>query len=98
MTILLLRSMYGRRPAVLDAAGRLRATGHEGVVPDLYDGRTTGAVAEGVRIKDEIGWAGVARRAAAAAAPHTGDRLVYAGFSLGAGLAQELAFEDGGAA
>jgi dienelactone hydrolase len=98
MTILLLHSMYGRRPAVLDAAGRLRATGHEVVVPDLYDGRTTGDVDEGVRIKDEIGWAELRRRAAAAAAPHIGDRLVYAGFSLGAGLAQELAFEDGGAA
>ena len=48
-----------------------------------------------MRIKDEIGWAELRRRAAAAAAPHTGDRLVYAGLSLGAGLAQELAFEDG---
>jgi dienelactone hydrolase len=71
---------------VLDAAGRLRATGHEDVAPDLYDGRTTGDVDEGVRIKDEIGWAELRRRAAAAAAAHTGDRLVYAGFSLGAGL------------
>jgi dienelactone hydrolase len=98
MTILLLHSMYGRRPAVLDAADRLRATGHEVVVPDLYDGRTTADVDEGVRIKDEIGWAELRGRAAAAAAAHTGDRLVYAGLSLGAGLAQELAFEDGGAA
>ena len=56
-----------------------------GVAPDLYDGRTTGDVDEGVRIKDEIGWTELRRRAAAAAAAHIGDRLVYVGFSLGAG-------------
>jgi dienelactone hydrolase len=98
MTIRLLHSMYGLRPAVLDAAGRLRATGHEVVAPDLYDGRTADDPEGGMRLMDEIGWVELRARAAAAAEPHAGDRLVYAGFSLGAGLAQELAFEDGRAA
>jgi dienelactone hydrolase len=95
MTVLLLHSVFGLRPAVHAAADRIRATGHDVVVPDLFDGRTTGDVEEGRRIKDEIGTEELARRAAAAAEPY--ERLVYAGFSLGAGLAHDLAFTDGGA-
>jgi dienelactone hydrolase len=41
MTVVLFHSVYGLRPAVRAAAGRIRATGHEVVVPDLFDGRTT---------------------------------------------------------
>ena len=95
MTVLLLHSVFGLRPAVRAAADRVRATGHEVVVPDLFDGRTTDDVEEGRRIKDEIGTDELARRAAAAAEPYEG--LVYVGFSLGAGLAHDLAFADGGA-
>ena len=95
MTVLLLHSVFGLRPAVRAAADRIRATGHEVVVPDLFDGRTTGDVEEGRRIKDEIGTEELTRRAAAAAEPY--ERLVYAGFSLGAGLAHDLAFADDGA-
>lgn len=93
MTVLLLHSIYGLRPAVHAAADRIRATGHEVVVPDLFDGRTTDDVEEGRKINDEIGREELARRAAAAAAPY--ERIVYAGFSLGAALAQDLAFTDG---
>jgi dienelactone hydrolase len=91
MTMLLFHSVYGLRPAVRDAAGRLRATGHEVVVPDLFDGRTAGAVEEGREIVAEIGREELARRAGAAAAPYDDD-VVLAGFSLGAALAQDLAF------
>ncbi|GLY91676.1 dienelactone hydrolase family protein [Actinoallomurus iriomotensis] len=96
MTVVLLHSMYGLRAAVLDAAARIRATtGHEVVVPDLYDGRTADDAETGMKIKDEIGPEELARRAAAAAAPYAEESTVYAGFSLGASLAQRLALGGG---
>ncbi|RFU41113.1 dienelactone hydrolase [Actinomadura logoneensis] len=93
--ILLLHSMYGLRPAVLQAADRLRAQGHEVHVPDLYDGRVVDDPDEGIKIKEEIGRDELLRRAVAAAAPLSGsDGVVYAGFSLGGALAQNLALAD----
>ncbi|PYC87753.1 dienelactone hydrolase [Streptomyces tateyamensis] len=94
--ILLLHSAYGLRPAVHQAADRLRAAGHQVTVPDLYDGRTFEDVEEGMAYKEELGSEELLRRAVAAAAPLLADggRLVYAGFSLGASLAQNLALAD----
>lgn len=96
--ILLLHSMYGLRPAVRAAAGRLQAAGHEVHTPDLYDGRVADEAEGGEAIRNEIGNEDLLRRAVAAAAPllrdRPGDGLVYAGFSLGAGLAQNLALAD----
>jgi dienelactone hydrolase len=96
--ILLLHSMYGLRPAVHQAADRLRAAGHDVTVPDLYGGRVVDTPDEGVEIKEEIGRDELLRRAVAAAAPLLGgDGLVYAGFSLGGSIAQNLALGDEGA-
>ncbi|MEV0307719.1 dienelactone hydrolase family protein [Nonomuraea fuscirosea] len=92
--ILLLHSMYGLRPAVHQAADRLRAAGHTVHVPDLYDGRVVDTAEEGIAIKDEIGRDELLKRAVAAAAPLSADGLVYAGFSLGAAIAQNLALGD----
>ncbi|RAY14715.1 dienelactone hydrolase [Actinomadura craniellae] len=92
--ILLLHSAYGLRPAVHEAADRLRAAGHEVEVPDLYDGRVVDTVKAGMAIKDEIGTEGLLKRAVAAAAPHSEHGLVYAGFSMGGALAQNLALAD----
>jgi dienelactone hydrolase len=94
VTIVLFHSIYGRRPAVQAAADRLRADGHEVYVPDLYDGRTAETVEEGREVADEIGREELLRRAVAAAAPYSEQGLVYAGFSLGAALAQTLALGD----
>ncbi|WNI15108.1 dienelactone hydrolase family protein [Actinacidiphila sp. ITFR-21] len=94
MTIVLFHSMYGPRPAVHAAAERMRTTGHEVLVPDLYDGRTTDLAEEGLRIRDEIGSDELLRRAVAAVAPHSGKGLVYAGLSLGGSVAQNLALGD----
>ncbi|MEU8134456.1 dienelactone hydrolase family protein [Streptodolium elevatio] len=91
--IILFHSAYGLRPAVLDAAERLRAAGHEVEAPDLYDGRVVDTVEEGMEIKDEIGTEELLRRAVAAAAP-LGKGVVYSGFSMGASLAQNLALAD----
>ncbi|MFC7309161.1 dienelactone hydrolase family protein [Streptomyces monticola] len=94
MDIMLFHSAFGLRPAVHAAAERLRAAGHEVHVPDLYDGRTTETVEEGMKIKDEIGTDELLRRAVTASAPHSERGLVYAGFSLGGSLAQNLALAD----
>jgi dienelactone hydrolase len=94
VTIVLFHSAYGLRPAVHAAADRLRATGHEVHVPDLYDGRTARTVEEGMAVRDEIGNDELLRRAIAAAAPYSAQGLVYAGLSLGGSLAQNLALGD----
>ncbi|EST34222.1 dienelactone hydrolase [Streptomycetaceae bacterium MP113-05] len=93
-TVLLLHSVYGLRPAVHAAADRLREAGHTVHVPDLYDGRVTTTVEEGRDISEGIGHEELLRRAVTAAAPHSEDGLVYAGFSLGGALAQNLALGD----
>ena len=37
--VVLVHSVLGIRPGILDAAERLRAAGHEVLVPDLFEGR-----------------------------------------------------------
>ena len=96
-TILLFHSMYGVRPAVHAAADRLRAAGHEVHVPDLYEGRTADTAEDGMVLKEEIGREELLKRAIAAAAPFSDRGLVYAGFSLGGAIAQNLALGDDGA-
>ncbi|MCQ8188861.1 dienelactone hydrolase family protein [Streptomyces rugosispiralis] len=93
-TIVLFHSAYGLRPAVHEAAGRLRAAGHEVVVPDLYEGETAETVEDGMVIKERIGRDELLKRAITAAAPYSDRGLVYAGFSLGGSLAQNLALAD----
>ncbi|WP_128377694.1 dienelactone hydrolase family protein [Streptomyces cavernae] len=94
MNIMLFHSTYGLRPAVRAAADRLRGAGHEVWTPDLYEGRTFGTVEEGMAFKDEIGKEELLKRAVLAAAPYSERGLVYAGFSLGASVAQTLALGD----
>ncbi|MET9360948.1 dienelactone hydrolase family protein [Streptomyces sp. NPDC006632] len=94
MNIMLFHSVYGLRPAVQEAAERLRAAGHEVHVPDLYEGRTAETVEEGAGLKDEIGKEELLKRAILAAAPYSERGLVYAGFSLGGSIAQTLALGD----
>jgi dienelactone hydrolase len=92
--IILFHSAYGLRPAVHAAAERLRGAGHDVCVPDLFEGRTFDSAEEGGEFKIEIGSEELLRRAVTAAAPHSESGLVYAGFSLGASLAQNLALAD----
>ncbi|MEU6808412.1 dienelactone hydrolase family protein [Streptomyces sp. NPDC046831] len=94
MDIMLFHSTYGLRPAVRRAADRLRAAGHQVWTPDLFAGRTFGTVEEGIAFKDEIGKDELLKRAVLAAAPYSERGLVYAGFSLGASIAQTLALGD----
>ncbi|ANP54499.1 dienelactone hydrolase [Streptomyces griseochromogenes] len=94
MNIMLFHSTYGLRPAVRDAAERLGAAGHEVWTPDLFEGRTFDTVEEGMGFKEEIGKEELLKRAVLAAAPYSERGLVYAGFSLGASIAQTLALGD----
>ncbi|MEU8888165.1 dienelactone hydrolase family protein [Streptomyces sp. NPDC048442] len=94
MDIILFHSVYGLRPAVHAAAERLRAAGHQVHVPDLYEGQTAGTAEEGQALLDRIGREELLRRAVVAAAPHSDKGLVYAGFSWGGAVAQNLAFGD----
>ncbi|WP_445524117.1 dienelactone hydrolase family protein [Streptomyces cyslabdanicus] len=94
MNIVLFHSTYGLRPAVRQAADRLRAAGHEVWTPDLFDGRSFDTVEEGRACKESIGNDELLRRAVLAAAPYSERGLVYAGFSFGAATAQTLALGD----
>ncbi|MFK4225457.1 dienelactone hydrolase family protein [Streptomyces sp. NPDC019890] len=94
MNIMLFHSVYGLRPAVHAAADRLREAGHQVHVPDLFEGQTVESVEEGRELKDKIGNEELLRRAILAAAPYSDRGLVYAGFSLGGSIAQNLALGD----
>ncbi|MFE5858565.1 dienelactone hydrolase family protein [Streptomyces sp. NPDC056500] len=94
MDIMLLHSAYGLRPAVRAAAERLEAAGHRVWTPDLYQGETFDTVEEGMACKERIGKDELLKRAVLAAAPYSERGLVYAGFSLGASIAQNLALGD----
>lgn len=91
---MLFHSVYGLRPAVHEAAERLRAAGHEVHTPDLFEGRTADSVEDGMELKDEIGRDELLMRAVTVTAPLSERGLVYAGFSLGGSIAQNLAFAD----
>ncbi|MFG2321824.1 dienelactone hydrolase family protein [Streptomyces sp. NPDC048568] len=94
MNIVLFHSTLGPRPAVRQAADRLRDAGHQVWTPDLYEGRTFDTVEEGMAHQDGIGREELLKRAVLAAAPYSERGLVYAGFSLGASIAQTLALGD----
>ncbi|WP_419994182.1 dienelactone hydrolase family protein [Streptomyces boninensis] len=94
MTVLLFHSAFGLRPAVHAAADLLRSTGHEVIVPDLFDGRTPDTMEEGQKLRDEIGKDELLRRAVVASAPYSERGIVYAGLSMGAALAQNVALGD----
>ncbi|GAA1364900.1 dienelactone hydrolase family protein [Streptomyces beijiangensis] len=94
MNIMLFHSTYGLRPGVHAAAERLRAAGHQVQVPDLFDGKTFATVEEGMDFKNEVGAEELLKRAVVASAPYSDQGLVYAGFSLGGSLAQNLALGD----
>jgi dienelactone hydrolase len=87
--IALFHSIYGLRPAVTEAADRLRAAGHEVVAPDLYGGAVADTTDEGFAIRNRVGMEKIMKRAHEAVAGLRDD-AVLAGFSFGAGVAGEL--------
>lgn len=95
--VVLFHSVYGLRPAVIAAAGLLRAAGHQVTTPDLYAGPVAESIDEGFALSDRIGWPAIMRRAREAVEDLPAD-TVLAGLSMGAGVAGELLADRPGAA
>jgi dienelactone hydrolase len=88
--VLLFHHAQGLTSGCLAFADDLRAAGHVVHTPDLYDGKTFAELDDGIAYAKEVGFETLAERGRTAA-EGLPDELVYAGFSLGAMSAQELA-------
>jgi dienelactone hydrolase len=88
--LLLFHHAQGLTAGCLSFADELRAAGHVVHTPDLYDGKTFTDLDEGVGYAKQVGFETIGERGRAAA-DGLPNELVYAGFSLGAMPAQELA-------
>jgi dienelactone hydrolase len=94
--ILLFHHAHGLTPGVRAFADELRAAGHVVHTPDLYEGRVFDDLEEGLGYARETGFGEVIGRGVRAADDLPAD-VVYAGFSLGAMPAQQLAQNRPGA-
>lgn len=97
MQIVLFHHALGVTPGVTALAERLRSSGHDVVVPDLYEGATFESIDDGVAHAQSVGFDVIADRGVAAAAAVAAPFVVM-GISLGAVPAQRLAQTDGGVA
>lgn len=88
--VLLFHHIQGLTDGVRAFADDLRAAGHTVHTPDLFDGRTFASIDEGFAYARGAGLASIGERGLAVA-DDLGPGLVYAGFSFGVGIAQELA-------
>ena len=88
--VLLFHHAHGLTAGVRAFADELRASGHVVHTPDLYDGRTFDELEAGLGYARETGFATIVERGVRAADGLAGE-LVYAGMSLGAMPAQQLA-------
>ncbi|MEO5940699.1 MAG: dienelactone hydrolase family protein [Candidatus Limnocylindrales bacterium] len=88
--VLLFHHAQGLTPGVHAFADDLRAAGHTVHVPDLFDGRTVPSIDEGMAFIQGIGFGELRARGVELADGHPAD-LVYAGFSFGVTIAQQLA-------
>jgi dienelactone hydrolase len=95
--VLLFHHALGLTPGMVAFADVLRGAGHTVHTPDLFEGATFGAIAEGVAHAEEMGFDVVIERGVRLADDLATD-LVYAGFSLGVLPAQKLAQTRPGAA
>jgi dienelactone hydrolase len=88
--VLLFHHIHGLTAGVLAFADRLREAGHTVHTPDSFEGRTFKTIDEGAVFARETGFAEISDRGLRAADSLPAE-LVYAGFSLGAVPAQQLA-------
>lgn len=96
LEVVVFHSAYGRRPAIIDFADKLRAAEHLVHTPDLYDGEVYSDRNDAVRKIQGLGFDELLARAAAAVEnlPHD---LAYVGFSNGGACAELLAATRPGA-
>ncbi len=94
--VLLFHHAQGLTPGVRAFADELRAAGHTVHTPDLFDGRTFALIDEGMAFVQATGFDDLRARGV-----RTADdlpvELVYAGFSFGVMIAQQLAQTRSGA-
>ncbi|PJE96814.1 dienelactone hydrolase [Streptomyces carminius] len=94
--VLLFHHACGLTPGVREFAGELERAGHTVHIPDLYEGKVFGSLAEGAAHARQVGFGTLTGRGRHAAEELPGG-LVYAGFSLGVLPAQYLAQTRAGA-
>jgi dienelactone hydrolase len=94
--VLLFHHAQGVTPGVTAFADDLRAAGHTVHVPDLFDSRTFGSIDEGMAFIKDQGFDALRERGVRTADALPAE-LVYAGFSFGESIAQQLAQTRGGA-
>jgi dienelactone hydrolase len=88
--VLLYHHIQGLTDGVQAFAEDLRRAGHSVHTPDLFEGRTFDSIEAGFEFARERGFAAIRERGAAVVA-NLGADLVYAGFSFGVTIAQQLA-------
>ncbi len=94
--VLLFHHAQGVTPGVSAFADQLRAAGHSVHVPDLFDGRTFDSIDEGMAFINAQGFDALRERGVRTADGLPAE-LVYAGFSFGVTIAQQLAQTRAGA-
>jgi dienelactone hydrolase len=88
--VALYHHVQGLTDGVRSFADELRQAGHTVHTPDLFDGRTFATIDEGMSFAREAGFDALVERGVAAAEEIRPD-AVYAGFSFGVMIAQQLA-------
>jgi dienelactone hydrolase len=88
--VLLYHHVQGLTDGVQSFAEELRRAGHTVHTPDLFDGRHFDTIEEGMGFAGRAGFGALAERGIAAAEQFSPD-VVYAGFSFGVMVAQQLA-------
>jgi dienelactone hydrolase len=88
--VLLFHHAQGLTPGVRAFADQLQAAGHTVHTPDLFDGQTFGSIDEGMAFVKKSGFDEL-RAQGVRTADDLPQDLVYAGFSFGEAIAQELA-------
>lgn len=91
--IVLFHSAYGLDAGVHAVAALLEDGGHRVHTPDVYEGLSFNDAEAGVAHLESVGFPTVLDRAIAACADY-GDELVFAGMSMGAGVAQQMGKND----
>jgi dienelactone hydrolase len=94
--VVLYHHVQGLTEGVRSFADELRQTGHAVHTPDLFEGRTFDTIEQGMDFAREAGFGALADRGLAAAQGIRPD-VVYAGFSFGVMVAQQLAQTRAGA-
>ncbi len=94
--VVLFHHVLGLTEGVQSFAQTLRDNGHAVHTPDLFEGRRPGTIEEGVQLVRDVGDDRLVEMAQRALLTLPAN-LVYAGFSFGAGLAQQFTQTRAGA-